>query len=295
MIDALETPQVLRNVPLINTLEDLDLQRIIDSPRTRTESFGPKQRVVREDEIADCMYVVLDGTLNVSIRNVDGREVTVATLRAGDFFGEQALLPEGSGRRNASVYALTGATLLRIDREEVVFGISHDAGAAHDLTAAESLVQNVRNLLKGVRLLQAVPSAELDHFPEWSELVEFEPGEMIMREGQSGDCMFIILHGRAEVFVMDGSGTITVIATLTRGNYFGEQALLPAGTGIRNASVRTRSNSKLLKISRKHFNQILERDRKLQAALAVVGAAQKSRIREILQDHAERSIHEDRE
>lgn len=295
MIDAQETPRLLRNVPLFNSLGDLDLQRIIDSPRTRTERFQPKQRVVREDEMADCMYMVLEGTLHVSIRNVDGREITVATLREGDFFGEQALLPEGNGRRNASVYALGEATLLRIDREEVIFGISHDADAAHDLAAAEGFVQDTRNLLKGVRLLQAVPSAELDHFPEWSELVEFEPGEMIMREGQSGDCMYIILHGRAEVFVMDPSGRISVIATLTRGNYFGEQALLPTGTGIRNASVRTRSNSRLLKISRERFDQILDRDGKLHSALAVVGKAQENKIRQLLQGRAEDALRDERE
>lgn len=293
MIDARQNPQLLKSIPLFSALGDLDLQHILGSPRTRTVSFAPKQRVVREDEIADCMYVVLSGAVDVSIRNVGGRELTVATLREGDFFGEQALLPEGTGRRNASVYAVTETTLLRIDREEVLFGISHDPGTAHEIATADDL-QDTRNLLKGVRLLQAIPASELDHFHQWSEIVEYEPGEMIMREGQIGDSMFIVLYGRAEVFVMDAGGRITVIATLTRGNYFGEQALLPAGTGIRNASVRTRSKAKLLKITRERFNQILERDRKLQAALAVVGEAQKSRIRKILQQQAEQVIPNDR-
>lgn len=39
-----------------------------------------------------------------------------ATLRAGQFFGESALLPEGDGRRNASVVALTHVTLLVLEK-----------------------------------------------------------------------------------------------------------------------------------------------------------------------------------
>ena len=54
------------------------------------------------------MYIVLEGTVEVSIRGVSGgREITIATLNAGDFFGEQSLLPGGTGRRNASVRADT--------------------------------------------------------------------------------------------------------------------------------------------------------------------------------------------
>ena len=52
-----------------------------------------------------------------------GREISIATLRAGDFFGEQSLLPGGTGRRNASVRAFHPSKLFRIDKKHVLLNV----------------------------------------------------------------------------------------------------------------------------------------------------------------------------
>ncbi len=58
------------------------------------------------------MYVLTEGSARVVHRR-DGKEIELAALTVGDFFGELALVD--SGPRSANVEALTNCTLLRIE------------------------------------------------------------------------------------------------------------------------------------------------------------------------------------
>ena len=118
--------EYLRKIPIFSSMPDEELQGILAAPETTIEEFGPKQLIIRESDVADCMYVILDGIVQVSLRGSDasGREVVIATLRPGDFFGEQALADNTTtGRRGASVRALNDAKLLKIDKKHVRLGM----------------------------------------------------------------------------------------------------------------------------------------------------------------------------
>jgi CRP-like cAMP-binding protein/Zn-dependent protease len=72
--------------------------------------FSHDEPIIRQGDAGDYFYVVANGQLEVS---VDGR--VVKRLKAGDFFGELALLFDAP--RAASVKALTPVRLFRVDRE----------------------------------------------------------------------------------------------------------------------------------------------------------------------------------
>jgi NADH dehydrogenase len=74
----------------------------------------------------------------------------------------------------------------------------------------------------------------------------FEPTETVFREGDTGDRLYIILRGRAEVVVRD-----RVVAELGAGSYFGEMALL--GDGRRNATVRCTEAMNVLALPKRDF------------------------------------------
>lgn len=63
----------------------------------------------------------------------------------------------------------------------------------------------------------------------------FEPGDIVFRQGDLGDSLYILLSGEAEV-VREGNGSEEVIARLNPGEYFGEMALLNQRT--RGATIR---------------------------------------------------------
>jgi signal transduction histidine kinase len=78
-----------------------------------TVSVPAGQLVLREGDPGDSLYVVLDGELEVTRRQGD-REVLLSSYRAGQFFGEMALLEQAP--RSASVRTLRESRLLAIDQ-----------------------------------------------------------------------------------------------------------------------------------------------------------------------------------
>jgi len=78
-----------------------------------TLSFPAGNQIVRAGEEGHCLYVVLDGRVQVSVESGE-RQIVLADLQCGDFFGEIALVDDGP--RSAHVTALESCTLLRITR-----------------------------------------------------------------------------------------------------------------------------------------------------------------------------------
>ena len=80
----------------------------------RTLSLPPNHTVVREGDESDDLYVMLSGRAEVYRCDDQGREVALATLEEGSYFGEQALLD--SGPRSATIATLTPCELFVLDR-----------------------------------------------------------------------------------------------------------------------------------------------------------------------------------
>ena len=76
-------------------------------------------------------------------------------------------------------------------------------------------------ILRGVRMLSALPAATIEQLGAGLEHAEFVPRQVVFEQGESGESFYIVESGRAEV-LQDGR----VVETLGRGNCFGEIALL---------------------------------------------------------------------
>lgn len=271
--------ELLRRVPIFGSLSTAELQRVVDAPDNVVVKRRAGDLIVAENDIADCMYIVLDGAVDVRITAVGGREITIATLKAGEFFGEQSLLPGSTGRRNATVRALSACSLFRITKGDVALGLAR----ADDVTLSGvpdkvNDEDRVRMLLRSVRLFRSLSPRDLDRVGDWTETVTFDEGDIILREAEEGDFMYVVLDGAAEVFVMDDDGKIVVLGRLTSGHYFGEQALLPGGTGKRNANVRADGPTTVVRVAKRYFQLIVNHDNKLMLALQAVGEAQRRSI-----------------
>ncbi len=79
----------------------------------------------------------------------------------------------------------------------------------------------------------------------------FEPGEEVFHQGDIGDRIYIVMSGRAEV-VHEAGNRVRVLATLGKGEYFGEMALLRSTT--RTATVRCVEPMDVLSLPKKEFN-----------------------------------------
>lgn len=74
------------------------------------------ETIVRQDDPGDCMYILVEGETRV-LHHRGGREITLAVLKPGDFFGEIALVD--SGPRSADVVAQGPALLLKVSQASI--------------------------------------------------------------------------------------------------------------------------------------------------------------------------------
>ncbi|MFO0550633.1 MAG: mechanosensitive ion channel [Polyangiaceae bacterium] len=82
----------------------------------------------------------------------------------------------------------------------------------------------------------------------------FSPGEIIVRQGEESDELYVILRGQVAV-VLENDGSETEVARLDAGKYFGEMALL---TGERRrATVKAARDCELVLIDREAFQRVL--------------------------------------
>jgi CRP-like cAMP-binding protein len=278
---SLPRPELLARVPLLRPLDPPALARLLEAPGTRRLAFAPMQDIVREGEYADALYLILEGLVEVRIAGVDGREVAIATLRAGDFFGEQGLM-SGQSRRNASIRAIAPTLALRIERDAIADALARAPATFPAIGGVEGLEEGVgasiRDILRASRLFRSLNEGEMLRVEAASRRVQPRAGEILLREGEAGDCLYIIVGGEVEIFILDELGKPVTLATLHEGNYFGEQALLPKGSGRRNANARAGARTTLLRIDADVLTELLERDQRLLQALRLIGEAQARKI-----------------
>ncbi len=82
--------ELFRRVPLFSGLEDDDLQSLISA--TTRRKFPKDGVVFFEHDLGDALFMIVSGRVKVTILSDDGREIILAVLSDGDFFGEMSLL-----------------------------------------------------------------------------------------------------------------------------------------------------------------------------------------------------------
>ena len=104
---------VLRNVPLFAGLDEGELEKLSKvAMRRRVERNA---FVVRSGEDTDSLYILLTGRAKVTNTDEEGREIILAWLGQGEFFGEMGLI-DGSPR-SANVVAVEPCELLCLSKE----------------------------------------------------------------------------------------------------------------------------------------------------------------------------------
>jgi CRP-like cAMP-binding protein len=109
-------------------------------------------------------------------------------------------------------------------------------------------------LLRRVPFFAEIEPAKLKLLAFMSERVGFDPGKLIVRQGEPADAAYLIIDGEAEVIVATAAGPVTV-ATLGANEIFGEIAILC--NMPRNATVRAKDRLIALRISKEPFMRMV--------------------------------------
>jgi CRP/FNR family transcriptional regulator, cyclic AMP receptor protein len=106
-------------------------------------------------------------------------------------------------------------------------------------------------LLKSLELFKDTPENILADLAPLMKEIQYEPGIEIFKEGETGDCMYIIEQGTIRIHKGN-----TTIAILKNKEVFGELSLLDADT--RSASATTETDCVLYKIDQEPFYELLD-------------------------------------
>jgi len=208
----------LRDTGLFAALAAEELATILRE--VQTVGHEPGEVVVREGEAGDALYVIDEGAAQVFTFGQDGGEVVLAKLGAGEYFGEQALVPGRSGRRNAYVRAYSKVRLLRVGKE------AFQRALAADSPLKDRLERIGEEQLKGNLARQSLLFRSFDLDESGLARPEtFEPGDVVFREGDPGDRFYVIVSGAAGVF-KEKDGSPKLVVRLREGQCFGELALI---------------------------------------------------------------------
>jgi CRP/FNR family cyclic AMP-dependent transcriptional regulator len=104
--------------------------------------------------------------------------------------------------------------------------------------------------LKGVDLFRSIDGEDLSHIAQITDEVEFNASDVVVKEGDQGDAMYLIADGKVRVHV-----GAKVLAELGKPQCFGEMSILDEEP--RSASVTAVSDLLLLRIQREDFAEIL--------------------------------------
>ncbi|MDH3914651.1 MAG: cyclic nucleotide-binding domain-containing protein [Chromatiales bacterium] len=85
----------------------------------------------------------------------------------------------------------------------------------------------------------------------------YKDGEIIVREGDSGDCMYVVQKGRVDVVTQSGNREI-VLRSLARNDFFGEMALFERD--LRTSTARAVGEARILTVDRRTFLRGISED-----------------------------------
>jgi CRP-like cAMP-binding protein len=128
--------------------------------------------------------------------------------------------------------------------------------------------------LQRLALFSHLAADELRALAEVTQVVQFPTSALIFREGEAGDCAYVVVRGSVQVFAIDRNGDEVVLAHLKEFDHVGEQSLLPGRSGRRNASLRACENTTLLRIPKGEFQKILTQRQTLKDVLSQAGQQQ---------------------
>lgn len=111
--EAVATAEALRQVDLFARLSTAELTSVAEKMQSRP--FRDGEVIIRQGDEGDQFFLLRDGKADVFVRQ-DGAEKNVATLHAGQYFGERALI---TGEvRNATVIGKGDGKLATLSKDE---------------------------------------------------------------------------------------------------------------------------------------------------------------------------------
>ncbi|MCI4381758.1 hypothetical protein PGIGA_G00255660 [Pangasianodon gigas] len=239
--------EACKDILLFKNLDQEQMSQVLDAMFEKTVSAG--EHIIDQDDDGDNFYVIERGTFDILVKS-EGTTRTVGSYDNRGSFGELALMYNTP--RAATIVATSPGALWCLDR----------------LTFRRIIVKNnakKRKMYEAfIETLPLLTSLEVSERMKVVDVLSskvYNDGEQIIAQGDLADCFYIVESGEVRITMKrnrlktDSEHDEVDIATCTRGQYFGELALVT--NKPRAASAYAVENVKCLVMDVQAFERLL--------------------------------------
>jgi CRP-like cAMP-binding protein/thioredoxin reductase/Fe-S-cluster-containing hydrogenase component 2 len=234
--------RIRKALPLFAELTEPQFRELISESTIHVAKAG--EVIFKKNDYTDSFWSVISGGVGIEISTTAS-----VPLGEGNFFGEMGLI--SGRRRSATVKATRETLLLETPRKQILKLIAS--------------VDSVRIVLDKTFLIRAFqttifPEASASMLSEVADRCTFKKykkGEVLFREGDIGDALYVVRKGSVKVSRKNREGIDVIQTYIPAGNYVGEMALLSVEPTARSATVSAAVNCEVVVISKNDFQGLL--------------------------------------
>ncbi|SMN21145.1 similar to Saccharomyces cerevisiae YIL033C BCY1 Regulatory subunit of the cyclic AMP-dependent protein kinase (PKA) [Maudiozyma saulgeensis] len=218
---------------LFNKLDSDNRRLVVNCLEEKTVNKG--DIIIQQGDEGDYFYIVEKGIVEFYVN-----KQRVSTSGAGSSFGELALMYNSP--RAATVIAQTDCILWVLDRltfRKILLGSSFKKRLMYD------------DLLRSIPVLKSLTTYDRAKLADALDTQIYEAGQVIIKEGDSGENFYLVEYGKCSVTKKDKGE----VASLTKGSYFGEVALI--NDLPRQATVTATERTKVAFLGKSGFQRLL--------------------------------------
>lgn len=284
----MDTFDRLRQFEILQHFSDYQVEQL--AACTTRLRYAKETEVLKEGEKARDFYLIDVGEIHIQ-RNTPYGCYKLAHLRAGDVFGETSFVDDNPRSGDALIveetvlFSLNPASLepltsedqkftlalywalwkslsskLRRTNETLAHFFSKTAASGPEAEVTPTRKKSIHVAVDAKRDLfreQTLSPLEINFLATLSKEENILPNEYLFREGESADCMYIVLEGQVMISKQITNAGEEALAFLERGAYFGEMALIDHQPRSADAKAHD-SGAVVLSISREVLAGILD-------------------------------------
>jgi hypothetical protein len=127
---------------------------------------------------------------------------------------------------------------------------SKEANMASEISIPDKILH-----LRSIQVFEGLSVSELAAIASVTEEVNYPKGTVVIKEGESGEDMFMMIKGEVSVIKAKEGGLEIELDRIGAGDYFGEMALFQ--DEVRSATIRTEEETRLLVLHKREFTEIV--------------------------------------
>ena len=245
--------QLLQTLVPVNVLTADHLKTLLRDRSIEVVCAG--QSLFEKGEYDNQSIYLLSG--QVKITDAQGEERIVSAEDPASRFPLEHFQP-----RRHSAAAVSDCSIVRFDSDQLDAMLAWDQASSYiilDISSQRDLDEDadwMLTLLKS-NLFYKVPPMNIREILNKFKPVVLSTGDVVMRQGEVGDCCYFIKEGLVGVYQSrDEKSSPELVAELGVGRCFGEDALV--NETVRNATIEVHSNAVLMKIEKNDFFLLLK-------------------------------------